>query len=182
MKFIKLLVPALVAFALVSCDVTDSDSDSYIETPETYEFTRNGESTVSFTGQTTRLEMASELTGTMLDFDSATEELLLRMYRNQTAEGNDADPFSSASLNQSTKSVKGKVAASEDYFSLNASESAEIKNLFEEWISAQVSEVFPNENQLAEVGVPGQIADGTSTRYVNAKGFEYQVGNRSLKR
>src|SRR6056297_655374 len=179
MKFTKYLLPAILIISIISCDVTDSDSD--VETPETYEFTRKRESTVSFTGQTTRINMASELVGSMLEFDTSTEELLLQMYRNQTAEGDDTDPFSSATLNESTKSVKGKVAASTDYFSSNTAESAVIKDEFETWISGQINEVFPNETTLAEEGVAGQIADGSSTRYVNAKGFEYdQLVGKSL--
>lgn len=173
MNFSRLLLPAVLAITLFSCDVTDNNDSTDIETPETYEFSRNGESTVSFTGQTTRIKMATELFGAMSDFDNSTEELLLQMYRNQTAEGGDADPYSDSELNASTKSVKSKVAASTDYFSANTSVSAEIKAQFEEWISGQVDEVFPNENQLADQGVAGQIADGSSTRYVNEKGFEY---------
>lgn len=181
MKSISRLLTVILAISLVSCDVTDSNDDSTIDTPETYEFTRNGESTVSFSGQTIRLNMASELVNSMLDFDTATEQELLQMYRNQTADGGDADPFSSTTLNESSKSVKGKVAASEDYFANNATESVALKNEFEGWISAQISEIFPNENELAEEGVPGQIADGSSTRYVNGKGFEYnQLVGKSL--
>lgn len=173
MKLSNLLLPALLAIALVSCDVTDSDTTTDIETPETYEFTRNGESTVSFTGQTTRIQMAMELNDAMTDFNNSTEELMLQMFRNQNESGGDTDPYSDPELNESTKSVKSKVAASADFFSSNTAVSAVIRNQLGEWISAQANEVFPNENQLAERGVPGQIADGTSTRYINAKGLEY---------
>lgn len=169
----KLLLSGLLFAALVSCDVSDSDPDTTLETPATYEFTRNGESTVSFTGQTARIRMAMELNDAMMDFDNSTEKLLLQMYRNQTADGGDANPFSESSLNEEAKSVKEKVAASMDYFSSNTAVSAQIKSNFEEWISGQVNEVFPNENVLAKPGVPGQLADGSTTRYVNAKGLEY---------
>lgn len=171
MKISNLLLPALLSIALISCDVTDSDTD--IETPETYEFSRNGESTVSFSGQTTRIQMAMELNDAMTNFGNSTEEQMLQMFRNQSESGGDVDPYSNSELNASTKSIKSKVAASADFFSSNAAASAEIRNQLEEWISAQVNEVFPNENQIADRGVAGQIADGTSTRYVNAKGLEY---------
>jgi hypothetical protein len=181
MNFTRLLLPSILAITLFSCDVTENNPANSIETPEIYEFTRSGESTVSFTGQTIRINMAAELSSSMLDFDSSTEDLLLQMYRNQTADGSDADPFSNSSLNESTKSVKSKVAASADFFSSNATESAEHKNQFELWVSGQISDVFPNENSLAEEGIAGQIADGTSTRYVNEKGFEYnQLVSKSL--
>jgi hypothetical protein len=109
----------------------------------------------------------------MTDFDNTTEDLLLQMYRNQTAGGGDADPYASAELNDAAKNIKSKVAASEDYFSSNTTVSAEIKNQFEEWMSAQVNELFPNENTVADPGVAGQIAYGSFTRYVNAQGLEY---------
>lgn len=177
----KLLFLPLLAAFLLSCDITDNDSDNNIEVPATYEFTRNGESTVSFSGQTTRIIMGDELFLAMLDFNNTTEELLLQMYRNQDENGGDVNPFSDPELNASDKSLKSKVAASRDFFSFNASLGAEIKNDFEAWISGQVDEVFPNSNQLAAPGVPGQIADGTSARYINGKGLEYdQLVAKSL--
>lgn len=158
----------------------DDDMRPSVDAPTTYEFTRDGASTVSFSGQTARIGMAEELISTMKDF-GASEELMLEMYRNETASGGDANPYSDASLNESTKSVRGKVAASRDYFSTNATVSTEIKNEFETWIGKQVNEVFPNENTAAAPGQPGQIADGSSTRYVNGQGLEYnQMVNKGL--
>ena len=173
MKTIRLLLLSLLTLSFfVSCDV-NSSSDTDIEVPPTYEFERNGESTVSFSGQTTRIKMGDELYSAMLDFENTTEELLLQMYRNQDENGNNVDPYSDSELNESTKSIKSKVAASRDYFSSNASLSVEIKNDFETWIAGQIDEVFPNSNQIAEAGVPGQIADGSGERYINALGLEY---------
>jgi hypothetical protein len=163
---------------MISCD---SNEGTEIDVPSSYEFTRNGETTVSFTGQTTRIQMATELVGAITDFDNSTEELLLQMYRNQDANGGDVDPYSSADLNAATKNVKSKVAASTDYFSSNTTISAEIKDQFETWLINQVQDVYPNENTAAAQGKPGQIADGSSTRYVNGKGFEYnQLVAKSL--
>ena len=89
--------------------------------------------------------------------------------------------FSDATLNESTKSIKSKVAASRDFFSANSAESAQIKADIQSWIEAQASEVSPNNNQLASAGTPGQIADEAAVRYVNAKGLEYnQAVNKSL--
>lgn len=179
MKLSKVLVLPLLTLALISCD--NNNDTTEIDAPATYDFSRNEASSVSFTGQTTRIQMAAELTSAMMDFDNTTEELLLEMYRNETAGGGDADPFQNADLNDATKNIKGKVAASTDYFSSNSQLSAEIKNQFELWLSAQVEEVFPNENSVAAPGQPGQIADGQSTRYVNGKGFEYnQLVGKSL--
>lgn len=164
---------AITTLILTSCSndddgTVDPGPDSVnIEVPVTYSFDREGESTVSFSGQTTRILMAEELVASMRDFDTATEQSLLDMYANENS------PFSDDDLNASSKSVRGKVAASQDYFSDNSAASAEIKQFFADLISDQIDEVFPAENTAATAGVAGQIADGGSTRYVNSKGLEY---------
>ena len=124
--------------------------------------------------------MASELVSAMMDFNK-TEATLLEMYRNETETGQDVNPFSEEALNGSPKSIKSKIAASRDFFSSNSVESARVKNDFEIWIKAQVGEVFQNENVLAAPGAPGQIADGSSVRYINGKGLEYnQAVNKGM--
>lgn len=162
---------------LTSCSVDDDtpEGEKNVEIPATYAFNRNGNTTISYDGQTTRLLMSKELISSFHDFDNTTEESLSNMFSNEN------NPFSSEDLNASSKSIKSKVAASQEYFSSNSVESAEIKNDFEAWISEQVNEVFPNENEVAAPGVAGQIADGSSIRYVNAQGFELnQVFAKSL--
>ena len=173
------LRPFLLLFILTSI-VACSDDENTIVVPQTYSFERDGNSTVAFPGQTTRMLMAEELISEML-VPSQSSDNLLAMYRNQGPNGEDVAPFTNDDLNSETKSIKSKVAASRDYFSSNTVESTRIKNDFESWIQAQVEEVYPAWNQLAQPGVPGQIADGSSTRYVNAQGLEYnQMVNKSL--
>ena len=168
----------LVTFVFISC--SDNDSEIMISNPANYTFERNGVSTVSYTGQTDRILMATELINAMKD-ETATSAKLLEMYANETATGEDANPYADATLNESTKSVKSKTAASKDFFSSNTAESALIKADFESWINAQVTEVFPNWNELASLGRAGQIADGSTVRYVSAKGLEYdQAVNKGL--
>lgn len=180
LKNLYILV-ALAGVALFSGCGDDDLPSSGINTPLTYDFTRNGQSTVSFSGQTQRIQMATELINAMVDFDNATAVSLLEMYRNETAAGGDADPFALADLNTSTKSIKSKVAASRDYFATNTAEASVIKADFENWINDQINEVFPNENVLASAGTAGQIADGSSVRYINAKGLELnQAVNKGL--
>ena len=167
---------SVLSAGLLFTGCSDDDETSVnpeLEVPTTYEFTRGGQSTVSFSGQTTRIAMADELTASMLDFDEATEPLLLAMYRNEAEGGGDANPFAEPSLNESDKSVRNKVAASRDFFSANTAEGIAIKNQFEDWIGRQVSEIFSNKETLAEPGVAGQIADGDAVRYVNTQGLEY---------
>ena len=175
------LIMILIAFfwlGLASCG--DNTPEIIIENPATYAFTRNGESTVSFSGQTTRIEMATELIASMIDFESSLESLN-EMYSNQTNSGGDADPFMKSELNESTKSIQSKVAASKDFFSANTAEGSIIKDQFSLWIELQVNEVIANQNELAESGKPGQLADGSSVRYINGRGLEYnQAINKGL--
>ena len=168
-NIVFLLLSLVVIFG--ACD-KDDDNQPQVDAPATYSFERDGATTVSFSGQTTRIKMGEELISALKDF-GVTEEALLEMYANEKADGSDANPYSDASLNESTKSIRSKVAASADFFSSNTVDAASIKEDFATWISAQVSEVFPNQNELAEAGKAGQIADGTSTRYVNTLGLEY---------
>jgi hypothetical protein len=168
----KTLPFALLLMALAACEDENKEPSNQLDVPASYQFERQGSSTVAFPGQTTRLKMAMELANGMLDFskDSTT---LLAQYANQGPNGGDVSPFSEAALNNSEKSLQRKTAASALYFASNATEAAAIRNDFRSWISAQTKTVFPAQNQAAGPGQPGQIADGTSVRYVNAKGLEY---------
>lgn len=167
-----------ITVGLFSCDNTPEVT---VEAPATYSFSRDGESTVSFSGQTTRIMMGGELLDALLDIDNSTSTSLLEMFRNETEAGEDANPFSDASLNESDKSLKSKTAASADLFSSNTVEAAAVKADFEAWILGQTDEVFPNENELATAGTAGQIADGSSVRYVNGDGLEYnQLVGKSM--
>lgn len=177
-KIFALTILALSSIFITSCD-SDDDATIIVEEPmddpqnvvvvppATYVFDRDGESTVSFSGQTSRILMAEELIASMRDFDIADFQLLLDMYANEN------DPFENQDLNESDRNVRGKIADSEDYFEGNAAASAEIKQFFEDLMAAQIDEVFPATQTAAAPGVAGQIADGGSTRYVNAQGLEY---------
>lgn len=170
-NLITSLFLSITALLFMSCsDDDDNLINPVLDVPETYSFEREGSSTVSYDGQTTRILMADEFKSALLD-NSKTETSLLSMYAHQ--EG-DAD-FSDASLNASGKNLRSKTAASRDYYSANTTEANEIKNQVDSWISAQANDIFPNWNTSAEVGVAGQIqeAGGGSIRYVNAKGLEY---------
>lgn len=157
-----------ISLLFTSCGSGD-DPGIVINEPTTYTFTRNGESTVSFEGQTTRTLMAEEITSA-LGKPTLTKATIDAMFAHE--EGN-AD-FSDAYLNASDKSVRSKTAASTDFFSTNSTLSAAIKADFDTWISNQVNEVFPNWENDASAGIAGQIqqAGGGSVRYVNGKGVE----------
>jgi hypothetical protein len=165
----NLLFSALLgAIALASCTSDDGPTPEgeKFDIPNNYTFERNNGSTISYDGQTTRLQMSAELLSTFNDFEKGSEELLLNMFSNENA------PFANARLNESSKSVKSKVAASNLYFATNTVESTAIKSDFETYISEQMTTVKSNKDQLAEAGVAGQIADGERVRYVNEKGLE----------
>ncbi len=160
----------------VDCGGTCTPCTTAIDNPTSYIFERNGESTVSFSGQTTRISMGQEIIDAMQE-TSSTAVKLQAMFAH--VEG--VEDFTDADLNASDKSVRSKTAASADYFSGNATDQALIRADFESWIDGQVNEVFPNWGVAAEAGVAGQIADGSSTRYINAKGLEYnQAFNKGL--
>jgi hypothetical protein len=147
-----------------------------VQIPATYVFTREGSSTVSFSGQTTRLFMANEILSTFKD-PTATDMQIQSMFAH--AEG--ADDFSDVDLNDSDKNVKGKTAASFDYFANDPITQAEVRGDFDGYITEQVTDVFPNWNVIATEGNAGQLADGSSTRYVNGSGLELdQAFNKGL--
>ena len=173
-KIIVILICLMISMTACTRNNDDDDMMVAVSTPETYSFSRDGNSTVSFSGQTTRIQMANEIINRMKDF-SATETTLHNMFSNKN------NSFSNEALNSSSKNVKSKTAASKDFFESNASGSAAVRADFEGWLTAQVDEVFPAQNTVASEGIAGQIADGSSTRYVNAKGLEYnQAFNKSL--
>ena len=142
------------------------------EVPTTYNFERDGISTVSFTGQSDRLAMGNEIGDALKDF-TKTEAELDAMFANAGPNGEDVAPFEQASLNESSKSIRNKTAASRDYFSTNATTAAEIRAEFDSWFEGQVNEVFPANNTVATPGQAGQLPDGSTVRYVNRQGLEY---------
>ncbi|WP_179346372.1 DUF4856 domain-containing protein [Winogradskyella ursingii] len=162
---------------LTSCSNDDDNTatEQQVEAPATYQFQRNGNTTVSYSGQTTRIQMGAEFLGALTD-NTNTEAKLDGMFTNT------GDYFSTTELNESTKNIRSKTAASSDYFAANTTEANEIKAQFDGYIAAQVNEVFPNWDNVATAGNAGQIQEaGGSIRYVNSKGLEYnQAINKGL--
>ena len=129
MKFLAKNTFALFACASLlfsSCEkneetpTTTVDDNGY-SIPTTYSFSRNGATTVDFSGQTTRLDMLDELSDYLNQGNSGvtlSSTVMLNMFRNENS------PFAEASLNTSTKNIASKtfntdVAVFEQYF-LNA--------------------------------------------------------------
>ena len=162
----------------LSCINDNEVKNLQVIVPATHEFTRDGISTVSYGGQIARILMAQEFIAALLD-PTRSEAALDGMFAHTEGESD----FSDDNLNSSDKSVRSKTAASKDYFSTNTTEANAIKAQFDTWIANQVSDVFPNWDNDAAPGVAGKIqeAGGGATRYINAKGLEYnQAINKGL--
>src|SRR5690606_22942360 len=160
------LISGLMVLTSCSSDDDASPDEQGYEVPATYEFSRNNETTISFSGQSDRLNMLSELS-TYLKTDAnwpldATKAL--NMYSNTDT------PFENEDLNSSTKQLKDKTAASRDYFATNTVVKAEIQAEFETWL-VEAATVSESGEETAIEGFPG-IADGI--RLVDGNGLEIQ--------
>ncbi len=91
-------------FTLVDRDGVESTisatvtTGKLIDAPETYEFTRNGESSVSYSGQTDRLDMVEEMKAYLAAGDGGgilSEQALLDMYENTGGNGGGHFSFTS---------------------------------------------------------------------------------------
>jgi len=170
----------ITSLLFVSCkdDTEPIDQPDPTVAPATYNFARDGATTVSYSGQSTRISMGQEFISALKD-ETKTEAELDAMFDHQAGSAD----FSDADLNASSKNIRSKTAASTDLFSSNTTDATAIKNQFDSWIAEQVSDVFPNWSSDASEGVAGKIqeAGGGSTRYVNGKGIEInQAINKGL--
>lgn len=154
----------MLTIFVFSCDSdSDDDGNNLITAPDTYEFTRNGSSSVSFSGQTTRLNQADELYGAL---NAETDEASL-MLMFAGSDGTSAG-FSNPDLNGTSKLIRSKTAAS------TLAGSATTKARFDAMITDFASNVVPNFNGDAMQGVAGAMTtiDGGSTYQFNAMGQE----------
>ena len=90
---------AVLILGLSACDSTDLDlEEDLVDPPETYTFTRDGASTVSYSGQTDRLNMLAEMKDYLKQGDGGevlSEEALLAMFENAGGDGGGNFSFSS---------------------------------------------------------------------------------------
>ena len=160
----KYVLILFLSFSFVACDDDDETSEDavqkVVEMPTSYEFKRDGQSTVSFSGQTTRLLQAIEIYNALKDKDK-TEAEIKKMF-------NDGEGFSESALNGTGKKLGNKTGA------YGAST---VKLKFDDWIVEATGTVFPavKSNTDAAAGVAGTYTDtGGSQRSVmiNGKGHE----------
>jgi len=183
MKFyynsIKLFAVSMLVATNLSCS-SDDDSSSIngteVTAPDTYVFERQGESTVSFAGQTARLEMAASLFNKLND-ENVDGSLLLEMFNDGTGFTADDDASQQEidaieALNNSGKKLGSKTAA-------YGHESVQPK--IAGFLTEYANSVSTNFIVDASAGIAGRIATTSRTVYVNDKGMEInQVFAKSL--
>lgn len=148
---------SLLSMVFFSSCNKDDDKDTSYNIPSTYVFTdADGNSTVSYSGQTDRLNMLSEINtylktantqGTVLDAQKIKD-----MLRNEN------DAFQSADLNASSKQILDKVFLGD-------------QNLFLDYadkIAAASNSTVDGAN-----GTAGVLSNGDRQYLFNEKGFEY---------
>lgn len=165
-KFLPLFVLCTSLFLISCSDDDDVIVDNTVTPPSTYKFERNGSTTVSHGGQTTRLKMASELYSGMKS-SSSTKEGLNNMFNN-------GEGFSATTLNGTGKKIGSKTFAS-------PVASATVKPMFDAMITDFTDNVIPNWSTAAANGTAGKMTDAKRTVYINAKGHELtQVFTKGL--
>jgi len=177
---IKLLLASMLIATNFSCS---SDDDQVITTPneviapDTYVFERQGESTVSYGGQTARLDMAASLFGKLND-ENVDGASLLQMFEDGTGftaeDGASQDQIDAINaLNSSGKKLGNKTAAYGD---------ASVQPKIAGFLTEYAENVSTNFNVDAAVGVSGSHTGfGGRTVRINEKGMELnQVFAKSL--
>ena len=145
-KNIKLATLILLMF---SCADDDDNSRNDIIVPETYSFERNGISTVSYSGQTTRLNQSNELYNALND-NSLTIGDLNKMFQ---GENGYSAGFSDEKLNGTSKIIGSKTSAS----SLRGN--ALTKAQFVQWLTDYTEKIIPNWADDASNGNAGQYGN-----------------------
>ena len=143
---------------ITACSDDEGNLPAPYNPPESYSFDN-----VSFSGQTDRLNMLSEMISTIDQVTSGTAPdatTLLNMYANENS------PFSNPDLNASTKQLKSKT-----YSGLGAIDANEI----EAYINAFAEDAAMYKDSTWAPGQPGIVtkADGSGSYFLNADGVEY---------
>ena len=153
-----LFIIALPLF-IISCG-SDDDENLPVEitVPDNYEFLRDGMSTVSFSGQTTRLNQVDEIY-LALNSNTYNETQLDEMFA-------DGAGFTDSALNGTGKNVRGKTSAG------CAAGSSATQAQFDAQIADFANNVVPAWSNDASAGIAGKLTDASRSIHVNAKGHE----------
>ena len=137
----------LLAFPLfiISCSTDEEDIPIQITVPANYEFLRDGVSTVSFSGQTTRLNQVDEIYSA-LNSDSFTEAQIDKMFA-------DGEGFADTTLNGTGKKVRSKTSAG------CAAGNSATQSQFDEQIADFANNVVPALSNDASAVVSGKLTE-----------------------
>ncbi len=162
MKNLKKIWVLFLGIIFIACDDTTDPVSITVTPPATYAFDRDGTTTVFYDGQSSRLEMAGELS-VWLNTPTKTKTELVNMFDNGAGFGNPG-------LAASGKKLGNKTASS-------SQASSTVKPQFDAMIDDVTSNVFPAVNAAtdASAGVAGvytDAGDGGRTVKINGKGHE----------
>ena len=164
---VGLLADGTFILAGSASDIASNPNWETVETPIEFTYLINGSTTVSYGGQTARLNMASEMMNALAD-PTTTTDALMGMFENS------GSYFSDATLNSSTKQIKSKTAS----YSSSTTQMA-IHTSFNTWFTDYATNVAPivGTTTMASSGSAGMVGN----RELNAKGMEYdQIVAKSL--
>tara|TARA_Y100001980_G_C14556876_1_gene352140 strand:+ start:78655 stop:79776 length:1122 start_codon:yes stop_codon:yes gene_type:complete len=156
----RIVLAASALFILLNACNEKEDPTPGISVPSTYSFTRDNESSVSFSGQTDRLNMLSEIKSYLGNGD-AGQALDAAKLNNMFSNENNA--FSDPDLNASSKQLEDKTFLADVTF---------YKELFE--AAEAASEAVVANGAVASAGVSGRLQRSNGNYIlVNEKGWEF---------
>ncbi|MCX2744782.1 DUF4856 domain-containing protein [Mangrovivirga sp. M17] len=158
----RLFLPLAFAAVIFGCSDDTVEPVNNIEVPSTYTFERNGQSSVSYSGQTARLNMLAEIkayASKAHNFEEVSYSQLSNMYSNTE------NPFQDESLNTSGKQLFNKTAIGEEQEML-----AIMQDLATISADVAVNKTLASEGKS---GILYRNADNTKPIVVNEKGWEH---------
>lgn len=159
----------LLLFSLltISCSSDEEDIPIQIVEPATYDFLRDGQSTVSFSGQTTRLNQADAIYNALnskADDGSGDQKFYTEAQIDEMFA--DGSGFISSLLNGTGKKVRSKTSAA------CAAGNSATQAQFDDQIADFANNVVPAWTADASAGVAGKLTDAVRPIHVNSKGHE----------
>ena len=164
---LKVCLVIFLSSLFISCDSDDDDNIIDVVAPATYEFLRDGVSTVSYSGQTTRLNQVDAIYNALnskADDGSGAQ----KFYTEAEIDAMFADGagFMDASLNGTGKKVRSKTSAG-----CSAGNSA-TQAQFDDQIADFTANVVFAWTADASSGIAGKLTDATRSIHVNKYGHE----------
>lgn len=173
LKKVVVLSMASMAFFTSCRNEHVTPKDNTLAVPTTYEFTRNGKTSVDLSGQRYRIDMHSQVKSYANSAKEAdiTKAHLLELVKNENNPFSDGSFYGAAELNGTTKQIWNKIGASA------SSNQAEVQAYMEE-LFQELENLSAVRTQTASSGTPGVLG---GKRLVNAKGIEtVQLMSKSM--